>query len=86
MARAVAMPSHIPTRAARKRVASGGPAGDAEELVAALEEFRGSVAANMGAVRARLKELGLEPYDCLNPPLMDALATHAAKLSGVLKS
>lgn len=40
---------------------------------------------NMGAVRARLVELGLPPYDCLSPPLMDALATHAAKLSGVLK-
>jgi len=39
----------------------------------------------MAAVRARLKEIGLEPYDCLNPPLMDALATHAAKQSGVLK-
>lgn len=39
----------------------------------------------MGEVRARLKELGLEPYDCLSPPLMDALSTHAAKLSGVLK-
>jgi S-(hydroxymethyl)glutathione synthase len=44
----------------------------------------GADPANMGAVRARLKELGLEPYDCLNPPLMDALATHAAKLSGKL--
>jgi S-(hydroxymethyl)glutathione synthase len=41
---------------------------------------------NMGAVRSRLKEIGLEPYDCLNPPLMDALATHAAKQSGVLKA
>jgi S-(hydroxymethyl)glutathione synthase len=41
---------------------------------------------NMGAVRARLRELGLEPYDCLSPPLMDALATHAAKLSGVRKA
>jgi S-(hydroxymethyl)glutathione synthase len=41
---------------------------------------------NMGAVRARIKEIGLEPYDCLSPPLMDALATQAAKLSGVLKS
>jgi S-(hydroxymethyl)glutathione synthase len=40
----------------------------------------------MSAVRARLKELRLEPYDCLSPPLMDALATHAAKASGVLKS
>ena len=40
----------------------------------------------MGAVRARLKELGLEPYDCLSPPLMDAIATHIAKASGVLKA
>ncbi|HEX5045580.1 MAG TPA: S-(hydroxymethyl)glutathione synthase [Gammaproteobacteria bacterium] len=40
---------------------------------------------NMGAVRARLKELKLEPYDCLSPPLMDALSTHAAKQSGVLR-
>ena len=40
---------------------------------------------NMPAVRARLKELGLEPYDCLSPPLMDAIATHMAKASGVLK-
>lgn len=40
--------------------------------------------ASMGAVRSRLKELGLEPYDCLSPPLMDAIATHAAKASGVL--
>jgi S-(hydroxymethyl)glutathione synthase len=39
----------------------------------------------MGAVRARLKELGLEPYDCLSPDLMDAIATHTAKASGVLK-
>jgi S-(hydroxymethyl)glutathione synthase len=40
----------------------------------------------MGAVRARLKELGLEPYDCLSPGLMDYIATHTAKASGVLKS
>ena len=39
----------------------------------------------MGDVRARLKQLGLEPYDCLSPALMDAIATHAAKASGVLK-
>lgn len=37
---------------------------------------------NMGDVRATLKGLGLEPYDCLSPPLMDALATHAAKAAG----
>jgi S-(hydroxymethyl)glutathione synthase len=41
---------------------------------------------NMGAVRARLRELGLEPYDCLSPPLMDLLATHAAKASGKFKA
>lgn len=40
--------------------------------------------ASMSTVRSRLKELGLEPYDCLSPPLMDAIATHAAKASGVL--
>ena len=44
----------------------------------------GADPANMGAVRARLKELKLEPYDCLSPALMDAIATHAAKASGVL--
>jgi S-(hydroxymethyl)glutathione synthase len=40
---------------------------------------------DMGAVRARLKQLGLEPYDTLSPPLMDFIATHVAKASGVLK-
>lgn len=38
----------------------------------------------MGAVRSRLRELKLEPYDCLSPPLMDAIATHTAKAKGVL--
>jgi S-(hydroxymethyl)glutathione synthase len=45
----------------------------------------GASPANMGAVRSRLKELKLEPSDCLSPPLMDAIATHIAKASGVLK-
>ena len=40
----------------------------------------------MPAVRARLKGLGLEPYDCLSPALMDAISTHVAKASGVLKA
>lgn len=35
--------------------------------------------AQMGAIRSRLKELGLEPYDCLSPALMDAIAAHTAK-------
>jgi S-(hydroxymethyl)glutathione synthase len=34
---------------------------------------------SLRGVRARLKELGLEPYDCLSPALMDAIATHVAK-------
>lgn len=38
----------------------------------------------MKAVRARLKKLGLEPYDCLSPPLMDLIATHTAKAAGKL--
>jgi S-(hydroxymethyl)glutathione synthase len=42
--------------------------------------------AKMGQVRARLKELGLEPYDALSPPLMDAISTHVAKTKGVLKA
>ena len=33
----------------------------------------------MDGVRARLRELGLEPYDCLSPPLMDMIAAHAYK-------
>src|SRR3954471_14237226 len=33
----------------------------------------------MPAIRSRLKELGLEPYDCLSPALMDAISTHLAK-------
>ncbi|MBD9641874.1 S-(hydroxymethyl)glutathione synthase [Ensifer sp. ENS07] len=33
----------------------------------------------MESVRARLRELGMEPYDCLNPGLMDYIATWTAK-------
>jgi S-(hydroxymethyl)glutathione synthase len=35
----------------------------------------------MTRVRNRLRKLGLEPYDCLSPPLMDAIAAHARKLN-----
>jgi S-(hydroxymethyl)glutathione synthase len=45
----------------------------------------GTPPSQMGAVRSRLKEVGLEPYDALNPPLMDALATYAAKQAGTLR-
>ncbi len=38
----------------------------------------------MAEVRGRLKALGLEPYDCLSPTLMDVIATHTAKAAGRL--
>ena len=38
----------------------------------------------MDGIRGRLTELGLSPYDCLSPPLMDAIATFTAKRSGAL--
>jgi len=38
----------------------------------------------MDAVHARLNELGLPPYDCLSPPLMDAIAIHTARARGTL--
>jgi S-(hydroxymethyl)glutathione synthase len=37
--------------------------------------------ARMEAVRGRLRELGLAPYDCLSPPLMDLIATHTYKMA-----
>lgn len=44
----------------------------------------GSDPAQMGNVRDRLRELELEPYDCLSPGLMDYIATWTARKSGVL--
>ena len=44
----------------------------------------GTDPAAMDGIRARLKELGLEPYDALSPAIMDLIATHAAKASGAL--
>lgn len=38
----------------------------------------------MEQVRARLRELQLEPYDCLSPALMDVIASHNAKRSQAL--
>jgi S-(hydroxymethyl)glutathione synthase len=38
--------------------------------------------AKMDKVRARLRELGLEPYDALSPPIMDLIATHVARQKG----
>jgi S-(hydroxymethyl)glutathione synthase len=39
----------------------------------------------MGDIRNRLKELGLEPYDCLSPGLMDFIATKIAKAKGTYR-
>ncbi|MSO64527.1 MAG: S-(hydroxymethyl)glutathione synthase [Alphaproteobacteria bacterium] len=46
----------------------------------------GTAPKKMGKIRARLRKLGLEPYDALSPPLMDFIATHIAKTTGTLKS
>lgn len=55
-------------------------------FVSSIIETGGARPDQMGAVRARLKELKLEPYDCLSPALMDAIATHAARAKGLLKA
>lgn len=53
-------------------------------FVSSIIESGGAKPEQMGAVRARLKELGLEPFDCLNPTLMDMIAAHVAKSKGLL--
>jgi S-(hydroxymethyl)glutathione synthase len=53
-------------------------------FVSSIIEAGGAKPSEMGAVRARIREIGLEPYDCLSPALMDAIATHLAKQSGKL--
>jgi S-(hydroxymethyl)glutathione synthase len=55
-------------------------------FVSSIIEGGGARPEQMDGVRARLNELGLTPYDSLNPPLMDAMSTHVAKRSGVLKA
>jgi S-(hydroxymethyl)glutathione synthase len=45
----------------------------------------GTDPSKMDAIRARLNELGLPPYDALSPGLMDYIATFTAKANGVLK-
>jgi S-(hydroxymethyl)glutathione synthase len=39
----------------------------------------------MDGIRKRLRELGLEPSDCLNPGLMDFIATWTARKAGTLR-
>jgi S-(hydroxymethyl)glutathione synthase len=62
---------------------SGWSAPDFAAFVSSIIET-GFPPAKMGEVRSRLKELKLEPYDCLSPALMDLIATHAAKARGML--
>lgn len=38
----------------------------------------GTDPAEMTGIRERLRQLGLAPYDCLSPELMDAIAAHVA--------
>jgi S-(hydroxymethyl)glutathione synthase len=61
---------------------SGWPPPEFAAFVSSIIES-GVAPEKMGAIRSRLKGLGLEPYDCLSPPLMDAIATHVAKAAGV---
>ena len=45
----------------------------------------GTPPSQMAGIRQALRDKGLEPYDCLSPPLMDILATHAAKAKGTYR-
>jgi len=67
----------------RSREAGWAPPGFAAFVSSVIES--GTKPSDMAPIRARFKELGLEPYDCLNPPLMDALATFAARKAGTLR-
>jgi S-(hydroxymethyl)glutathione synthase len=53
-------------------------------FVSSIIEGGGAKPDEMAGVRARLGELGLPPYDCLSPTLMDYIATFVAKANGVL--
>jgi S-(hydroxymethyl)glutathione synthase len=61
---------------------SGWPPPEFAAFVSSVIES-GVAPERMSGIRGRLKGLGLEPYDCLSPPLMDAMATHVAKAAGV---
>jgi S-(hydroxymethyl)glutathione synthase len=45
----------------------------------------GTPPSKMDGVRSRLSDLGLAPYDCLSPVLMDLIAAHAAKAKGTYR-
>ena len=60
------------------------PAGFAAFVSSVIES--GTPPSKMDEIRAQFKSLGLEPYDSLNPALMDAIATHTAKQKGTLRT
>jgi|SRR5882672_176381 len=65
---------------------SGWSAPEFAAFCSSVIESGGARPDEMPGIRKRLKELGLEPYDCLSPTLMDVIATHTAKQKGTLKA
>ena len=55
-------------------------------FVSSIIESGAAKPKEMTRIRDRLKKLRLTPYDCLSPPLMDAIATHVARNKGTLKT
>ncbi len=55
-------------------------------FVSSIIESGAAKPKEMTRIRDRLKKLRLTPYDCLSPPLMDAIATHVAKSKGTLRT
>jgi len=45
----------------------------------------GTPPSKMDGFRSRLADLGLAPYDCLSPVLMDVIAAHVAKQKGTYR-
>jgi S-(hydroxymethyl)glutathione synthase len=46
----------------------------------------GTPPSQLDSIRSQLRSAGLEPYDCLSPVLMDAIATHTANARGTLRT
>jgi S-(hydroxymethyl)glutathione synthase len=55
-------------------------------FVSSIIESGSAKPKEMKKVRERFKQLRIPAYDCLSPPLMDAIATHVAKTKGTLKT
>ncbi len=53
-------------------------------FVSSIIEGGGAKPEEMPAIRERLRDIGLQPYDSLSPQLMDMIAAHTAKQKGVL--